>query len=77
MAEDKKKSFEAALQALEAEVASLEQGELSLEDSLRCFESGVKNVTLCRQHLQAVELRVEKLLKDRDGALRTENFEED
>ncbi len=76
MAEEKE-SFEAALQALEEAVACLEQGDLPLEKSLQCFEAGVKNATLCRQYLQAVEARVEMLLKDRDGTLRVENFEEE
>ena len=76
MAEEKE-SFEAALKALEVAVACLEQGDLSLEESLQCFETGVKNANLCRQYLQAVEARVEMLLKDRDGTLRVENFEEE
>lgn len=72
-----KESFEAALRALEEAVERLEGGDLSLEESLACFERGVKSATACRQLLQAVELRVEQLLKDRDGALTAEPFEEE
>jgi exodeoxyribonuclease VII small subunit len=77
MTDEKKESFEAALKALEADVACLEQGELPLEAALQCFENGIKNVTLCRRYLQAVETRVEVLLKDRDGTLRVERFDEE
>lgn len=72
-----KESFEAALRALEEAVERLEGGELSLEESLACFERGVKNATVCRQLLHSVESRVEQLLRDRDGALATVPFEED
>jgi exodeoxyribonuclease VII small subunit len=44
MAEKKKnkESFEASLHALEEVVERLESGDLSLEESLACFELGVK-----------------------------------
>ena len=45
MAEEELK-FEAALQQLEAIVAKLESGELSLEESMAAFEQGTK---LCKQ----------------------------
>ena len=63
------KPFEASLSALEKAVESLESGDLSLEESLSCFEEGVKMATLCQKHLDAVETRVELLLKDKDGTL--------
>lgn len=63
------KSFEASLTTLEKAVERLESGELSLEESLRCFEEGVKMATLCQKHLNEVETRVELLLKDKDGTL--------
>ena len=69
-------SFEAALHKLEDVVEKLEGGELSLEESLACFELGVKNATRCRQLLQSMESRVEQLLKGRDGVLSVENFDE-
>lgn len=71
-----KETFEAALRAVEEAVDCLERGDLPLEDSLRCFEEGVRNVALCRKLLQAVEERVELLLKDRDGVFRIETLEE-
>lgn len=76
MAEKKKnkESFEASLRALEEVVERLESGDLTLEESLACFEAGVKCSARCRQLLQDVELKVELLLKDRDGGLTVEDF---
>jgi len=75
MAEKKnKESFEASLRALEEVVERLENGDLTLEESLACFEAGVKSAARCRQLLQDVELKVELLLKDRDGGLSVEDF---
>jgi len=75
---DKKKgkeSFEASLHRLEEVVERLESGELSLEESLECFEQGVKSAAHCRKLLQEVELKVELLLKDRDDTLNVEDFD--
>lgn len=70
-----KESFEAALRQLEEAVSALESGELPLEESLACFERGVKCAARCSKLLQVVEARVELLLKDREGALTVEPFE--
>lgn len=77
MAEKKKstESFEASLHALEEVVERLESGDLTLEESLACFESGVKSAARCRKLLQDVELKVELLSKDRDGGLTVEDFD--
>ncbi|BCR05753.1 exodeoxyribonuclease 7 small subunit [Desulfuromonas versatilis] len=73
---EEKTSFEAALSALEESVERLESGELSLEQSLACFEQGVQSAARCRKLLKAVETRVEVLLQDRDGNLTTAPLEE-
>jgi exodeoxyribonuclease VII small subunit len=76
MAEKKKtkESFEASLRALEEVVERLESGDLTLEESLACFELGVQSAARCRKLLQDVELKVELLLRDRDGGLAVEEF---
>jgi exodeoxyribonuclease VII small subunit len=76
MAEKKKskESFETSLHALEEVVERLESGDLTLEESLECFELGVKSAARCRKLLREVELKVELLLKDRDGGLALEDF---
>lgn len=55
--------FEAALRELEALVEKMEQGELSLEDSLAHFERGIKLSRRCQQALQAAEQKVEILMQ--------------
>jgi exodeoxyribonuclease VII small subunit len=44
-------------------VKKLEGGELSLEESLRVFEEGVRLVKGCQEQLAVAEKRVEVLLK--------------
>ncbi|MER2530118.1 MAG: exodeoxyribonuclease VII small subunit [Candidatus Competibacter sp.] len=59
-------SFEAALAELEGLVGQLEQGELTLEESLQRFERGVSLVRICQNALQAAEQKVAQLT-ERDG----------
>jgi exodeoxyribonuclease VII small subunit len=72
MATDK---FEASLKKLEEIVKRLETGSLSLEDSLKAFEEGVKHAAFCSSRLDDAERRVEILLKQKDGSLKREPFE--
>ena len=67
-------TFEQALQGLEEAVARLEQGQIPLDESLDCFEAGVMSANLCRKKLQAVEARIETLMKNSDGSFLTESF---
>lgn len=69
-----KETFEMSLHALEQVVERLESGELTLEESMECFEQGVKSAARCRKLLREVELKVDLLLKDRDGGLAVEDF---
>ena len=69
------KTFEGALKNLEKAVEQLEQGQLPLDEALDCFEAGVQSANLCRKKLQAVEARVEVLMKDADGSFRSEPFD--
>lgn len=54
-------SFEEALQELEAIVTRLEDGELSLEESLQLFERGQALADQCNEQLEVASLRVEQL----------------
>ena len=56
-------SFEESLTALEAVVERLERGELSLEESVRLFEEGVKLSDACKKELEAAEGRVQLLVE--------------
>ncbi|HEY5807140.1 MAG TPA: exodeoxyribonuclease VII small subunit [Povalibacter sp.] len=55
--------FEASLAELEAIVEKLEQGELSLEDSLLQFERGIQLTRVCQTALSQAEQKVEILLR--------------
>jgi exodeoxyribonuclease VII small subunit len=70
------KPFESALTELEQVVDRLESGELSLEESLEAFEKGVGLVKYCNQKLNEVEKKVEILIKDKEGKLQLQSFEE-
>jgi len=77
MSEQKPQKFEDGLAELEATVAKLESGELTLEDSLAAFERGVGLVKVLNERLGAVEQRIEVLTRDGNGTLRTRPLEVD
>jgi len=68
-------SFEKALEELEDIVAKLEQGGLSLDESLGLFEKGVKLSRYLRKELDRAEKKIEILLKDSSGELKAEAFD--
>ena len=53
--------FEQQLKNLEELVATLESGDLSLEDSMKSFEQGIKVARECQQALKKAEQKVEIL----------------
>jgi exodeoxyribonuclease VII small subunit len=55
-------AFEKSLKELEALVAKMEQGNLSLEESLQHFERGIQLTRACQQALKEAEQKVEILL---------------
>lgn len=57
--QNKSIDFEKKLQDLEALVAKLETGELSLEESLKAYESGIALTRECQGILEKAQLRVE------------------
>ena len=63
----KNQTFESSLGELEKIVRKLEDGELSLEESLKLFEDGVKLSRECQERLSQAERRIEILLKDSQG----------
>ena len=70
-----KKKFEEALQELETIVQRLEDGNLSLDESLSLFEEAIKLSRLCSQRLDEAEKKVEILLKNENGSLSRQPFE--
>jgi len=68
-------SFEKALADLEQAVAKLEKGGIPLTESLALFEKGVKLARFLREELDKAERKVEILLKDGKGGVKSEDFE--
>lgn len=56
--------FELVMERLEGLVDKLEQGELSLEDSLAAYEQGIGLVRLAQGRLDAMDARLEQLSRD-------------
>ena len=69
-----KERFEDALHKLEKIVSKLEEGDQPLEESLKCFEEGIRLSRFCNQKLDEAEKRVEILLKDKEGNMKPEPF---
>ncbi|MCH2346695.1 MAG: exodeoxyribonuclease VII small subunit [Pseudomonadales bacterium] len=65
-------NFEQALENLEELVTAMEEGELSLEESLQAFEKGIKLTRECQSALKKAEQKVQVLINE-DGD--TEEFE--
>ena len=63
----KEKSFEDGLAKLENITKELEEGDLSLEESLKHFDEGVKLAEYCNNKLSNAQRKVEILLKKDDS----------
>lgn len=61
MAEKERLSFEEALKQLESIVNQLEQNDITLEDSVKLYEEGVKLSKFCTEVLEDAELRIEQV----------------
>lgn len=66
--------FEDSLARLEELVELMESGELSLEDSLKAFEEGVKLTRDCQKALDQAEQSVQLLL-EKNGGFTLEPFD--
>ena len=68
--------FEDSLKGLEEIVEQLEQGDISLQESLKSFEEGVKLTRVCQKSLQDAEQKVQILL-DKNGQQTLESFNDE
>ncbi|MDM8348026.1 exodeoxyribonuclease VII small subunit [Pseudomonas sp. sp1636] len=68
--------FEQSLTDLQNLVERLENGELSLEDSLSAFEQGIRLTRDCQAALAQAEQKVQ-ILMERDGELEEAPFDAD
>ena len=69
MAKKSRKSinFETAIEELESLVEEMEQGDISLEDSLKKFERGIELTRTCQKALQEAEQKVQILVEKETG----------
>jgi exodeoxyribonuclease VII small subunit len=70
----KEPSFEEALDKLEQIVEELEEGNLSLEETLKKFEEGIKLSRLCEKKLKGAQKKVSMLTRDEDGNIKETPF---
>jgi len=70
-----KRTFENALSKLEQITEELEDGDLSLEKSLKKFDEGIGLVEFCNKTLTEAKAKVELLL-EKQGEMTTSPFEE-
>ena len=61
---DQQLTFEAAMAELEQLVEKMEDGDLTLDQSLQAFERGVALTRLCQTELKNAELKVQQLTED-------------
>ena len=67
--------FETALQTLTQLVEKMEQGQLPLEESLKCYEQGVGLIRECHNALEAAKQQVQILTQTTTGE-RLSDFQE-
>jgi exodeoxyribonuclease VII small subunit len=70
----KKPNFETSLKELEEIVEQLETCDLTLDETLAKYESGIKIYKQCYQILEKAEKKINILLKNSAGETRAEEF---
>ena len=67
--------FEKQLKALESVVERLEQGDLSLEESVQLFEEGIKLSDACKKELEAAEGKIQLLVDRGKSGMKVVDFD--
>ena len=73
-AKKKAPDFEQSLKALEALVVKMEQGDLTLEESLQAFSTGIQLTRDCQIRLAEAEQQV-SLLEEKQGQISLRDFD--
>jgi exodeoxyribonuclease VII small subunit len=68
-------NFEEDLKALESVVERLERGDLSLEDSVRLFEEGMKLSDACKMELEKAEGKIQVLVDRGRNGMKVVDFD--
>jgi exodeoxyribonuclease VII small subunit len=66
---EKKQSFEKAFERLEDILKGLNEGQTTLDDSLKLFEEADVLINNCSSKLSNAEQKIEKLIKGRNSEL--------
>ena len=70
-------TFESALKELEETVKKLENGGLSLDDSIKYYTRGKALKTHCEKKLEEAKLKIEKIIVNDGQASSTEPYTEE
>ena len=73
----KKKGFEESMERLEAIVEELENGEFSLDESIKKFEEGLELGKKCRELLDKADAKIKLLVEGDDGELKEKDAPDD
>ena len=68
------KTFEQSIAELEEIVEQLENGDVTLDESLGLFEKGIKLPKSCQKMLDTAEKKVSILMTNDDGEIVKEDF---
>lgn len=68
-------TYEKSLEKLTDIIARLEEGNLTLDESMKLFESGMKNIGFCHKKLEDIKKRIELLVDNGRGEQDREPFE--
>ena len=71
------KSFEESLAELEKIATEIEKGDLGLEQAISEFEKGIKLSKECSEKLDDAEKRINILVKNENGEMAEEEFEQE
>ena len=70
------KTFEENLEEMERIIASMERGELTLEDSVKGYQQGMQLYHVCQKKLLSAEKMLKVIEKDSNGVLKEKDFAE-
>ena len=68
-------TYEEAIKQLEAIVARLESGDITLDESMKLFQKGTELSRVCSLKLDAIEKQITKLIEKTDGTVEEEPFD--
>lgn len=71
----KTKSFEEALSRLEEIVSAMEEGELSLDETVKLYKEGVELASFCGEKLSGAKQQISILSTGLDGSMEEKPFE--